>query len=356
MTGSGKSTAGNVFLNKEVFSTEDQIILGTSSCSAHVSTICGKTVKIIDTPGFFDGFISNEDHFRELGRALTLAKDGIHAVAFVMSNIRYTTQCKDAIEQILRFEGLQPYLFVLLTNAKGNGLTKVETDKYIQKTLSDKRCAPGFKDLMQLVENRVIMLECNPTEETENYFVKKREEFITMINKMHQNLECNYTNNILLHTAQLYEKVRLQQNVKIQKIKKMLQLNVEEIDRERQVINTMSSANSRTENDCKIAALTEKNEMLKRSLQETEGELYLKNHVNGIIVDEMKNSYVNERNVSDFLKKYGARGYFIGAIIGTIVLPVVGTYIGAKVGCHLGHKIALKVSSITLHNKDCKLQ
>ena len=52
-----------------------------------------------------------------------------------MSNSRYTETCEMAIEQLLRFKNLKPFLFVLLTHAKEAGVTKAATDKYIQEIL-----------------------------------------------------------------------------------------------------------------------------------------------------------------------------------------------------------------------------
>ena len=131
----------------------------TEKCSVTTSTIFDKNVKIIDTPGFFDGFTSTEDDLKELSRFLTFGKDGIHAVAFVMTCNRFISTCEDAVKRLLQLKGVRPFLFVLITHAKTNGITKAATDEYIQGCLSAPRCAPGLKKLMQLVDNRVVMVE-----------------------------------------------------------------------------------------------------------------------------------------------------------------------------------------------------
>ena len=348
IAGSGKSTAGNKFFNKKVFSTEEGLVFGTAHCSAHVSTICGETVKIIDTPGFFDGFRSDDDNFRELARALILAKDGIHAVAFVMSNIRYTTQCKDAIQQIARFEGLQPYLFVLLTNAKNNGFTKVETDEYIQKTLSNKRCPPDFKDLMQLVDNRVIMLESGQYT-PENIFAQKREEFIMMIKKMHKTNKYKvYTNPVLQRVAQVFEKTNLQQQIKIRTTEELLKLNKEKINQLKKANDDATAGVDNAEApkiiDAEIASLMKENELLEETLKNLTDKQHLENFTNQIMTDDMKNSKITERNISDFFTKYTAGGYLLGMSIGNMFSSTLGNTTGIA-GSYVGYRIAKVVYS-----------
>ena len=159
ITGTGKSTAGNFFLSQEAFPTEEGFNSCTKECSASISRICDKKVRIIDTSSFFDEFESNEKNLRELSRALTFAKDGIHAFAFVMSYGRFTKACREGIQQLQQLKGIQPFVFILLTHAKRNGVTTTATAEYIEQCLTSHCCAPGLRTIMEIVGNRVIMLE-----------------------------------------------------------------------------------------------------------------------------------------------------------------------------------------------------
>ena len=232
-------------MNKDdAFSTEGGLLAVTDKCSAVTSTICGKTVKVIDTPGFFDGITPTEENFKELSKALTLAKDGIHAVAFVMTSNRYTPQCEKAIQQLLRLKGLQPFVFVILTHAKKKGVTKVETDEYIQQTLSDHRCPSGLKNLLEMVENRVIMLESVDCT-TENYYEQKVKEFMELVETLDKsNGHKVYVNSMLHYTAQVYEKVKLQQKTEIREKTKTLKLNSEKIEQLKKQADDITNAES----------------------------------------------------------------------------------------------------------------
>ena len=108
------------------------------------SVIFGKRIKIIDTPGFFDEFTSTESNFRELSRALTFAKDGIHAIALVIRYGRFTKACQEALQQLQLLKGVLPFLFILLTHAKNKGVTTAATAEHIEQFLTSGRCAPGF--------------------------------------------------------------------------------------------------------------------------------------------------------------------------------------------------------------------
>ena len=102
ITGTGKSTAGNFFLSKEAFQTEEGFNHCTPECSQSISMIHDKKVKIIDTPGFFDEFASTKESLKELSKAFIFAKDGIHAFAFVMNHGRFTKAWKEGIQYLLQ--------------------------------------------------------------------------------------------------------------------------------------------------------------------------------------------------------------------------------------------------------------
>ena len=371
ITGTGKSAAGNFFFNKDVFSSGGGLLAVTDKCSAYTSTICGKTVKIIDTPGFFDGYTSAEENFGELSKTITFAKDGIHAVVFVMNNNRYTEQCEKAIKHLQLFKGLKPFLFVLLTHANNEGVTKAATDEYIQQTLSHPRCPGGLKNLIELVKNRVIMLESVNTN-AENYHAQKSKEFIMMIEDIHKsNAYKIYTNSMLQRAAQVYERAKLQQKAEIRIATKLLQSNEEKIQQlKKQAKGSTNSEAIKKIND-KIVALTLENKTLESIiLEEIKGE-YLVKLTNKILQAVMEGSKIIAKNIVQFIihcmKKYysaksegltllhelltyptirtGDVGGIVVGVIGAIVstvfpgqTPVTGAFTGVQVGAMVRNK------------------
>ena len=324
VTGTGKSTAGNFLLKKEAFLTEDGLISCTEECSASISMICGKKVRIIDTPGFFDEFTSTEENLKELSRVLTFAKDGIHAFAFVMRYGRFTKACKEGIQQLQQLKGVQPFVFILLTNSKKNGITTTATDKYIEQCLTSNRCAPGLRTLMEIVEKRVVMLEAVDFI-SESYHEEKCNEFLMMIEKVHQrNGNRMYTTVMFQHAAKVYEQVKQKQREEIQAIMKSLESVSQKLaGLNRQINDTTLSTNDKVKIIEEIAALQEKKMDLESKLEENSGEQYIVNNTNKILMEEM----------ARVKYKGGFAGYLNSAsmaAVGGIVGALVGSLGGAK--------------------------
>ena len=290
---------------KDAFPTEGGLLAVTDKCKAATSTICGKVVKIIDTPGFFDGFTPTEENFRQLSRALTLAKDGIHAVAFVMNYNRYTSQCEEAIQQLLRLKGLQPFVFVILTHAKKMGTTKAETDEYIQQTLLNPHCPAGLKDLMQVVENRVIMLE-SVDFIAENYCEQKRKELMELVETLHKSNGYNtYVDPMLHFTAQIYDEVKLHQKAEIREKTRMLKLSSEKIEQlKKRADHTKDTEGAKMVNN-EIAELNNQVAEVEKKFDLIADELYPENRTNEILVDVMQKIVRNHKDqISDKFMLY----------------------------------------------------
>jgi len=131
---------------------------------------------------------------------------------------RFTKAHGEAIRQLQMLKGVQPFVFVLLTNARKNGITATETAKYIEECLTSNRCAPGLRSLIAMVENRVIMLEAVDFI-AKNYHEQKCEEFIAMIENVHKRNENKvYTNVMLQHAAEVYERAKQKQKEEIEKL------------------------------------------------------------------------------------------------------------------------------------------
>ena len=370
--GTGKSTAGNIFLNGKYFAHGSSLHSVKNKCSSAISIICGKTVKIIDTPCFYDELADSEKICQELRRALILAKDGISAVAFVMRNDRYTEQYEKGIQELQLFKGLEPFVFVLLTHANNEGVTKASTDEYIQQTLSNSHCPKGFKNLMKLVKNRVIMLESTNT--VEHYRAHKNKEFITMIENIHKsNAYKICTNSMLQHTAQVYEKVKLEQLVEIRIATELLQEKIQQL--KKQAKDNTNSKATKMIND-EIVALELKNKKLERTLKE-----HLENLVNKILQNEMEKNKITAQNIMRFIGGYlgyqaeksvlyqgvqkGIAATVVGGIFGAIagsVVPGAGTTAGITIGIQVATIGATVIDAAYGHGKaskpygDCKQQ
>ena len=315
------------------------------------STICGKTVKIIDTPGIFDGFKCDEQNVKDISKASVRCKDGIHAFVFVMDNKSYTKQCEMAIDVFLEFGGIEPFTFVLLTHAKETGATKAATDLYIEKVLSSPRCPSGLKRFMNSFERRVMMLESETT--TEDYCVQKREEFIAMIKNISKNNGYKmYTHDILNNASKIYEHARLEQQQKIDHVKNKLKSNIEKINQLKKQLDYTSDKSSEVSKE--IAELEKENRTHEKHLEHIEDTNYPGNRAEEIIIEGHN---INDSELSNFMTSFadyiakvaflvpaaaayhGAIGSGFGAAAG-VVVPVVGPGAGAVIGGVAGGFVA----------------
>ena len=377
----GKSSAGNFFLNKKEFQSKKGLLSFANKPKASTATIHGKTIKIIDTCSFFADFISTEEYIEKLSSTLALAKGGIHAVALVINSERFHSQYERALEQLLRFKGILPYLFVLLTHTKDKGITKKATDQCVSEVLSHPTCPNCFKNLMQKVNSRVIMVE-SVEYVNEYYYNQKSEELIGMVETiLRSNNNEMYTNLMLRMAAQTYEKGKQE----AEKQKELLRSNLQKIEQLQKQINggITAATGSATDNASnKIAELKEQNEVIEKLLEVIKSETFPEEYTRTVLQQLMKQSNIKFKNLSDFLNSFAyylgdggittstdaGIGVTIGAVVGAIVgaavqsalpgggaIAIRGAQVGAAIGRVLG-EVSLFRSSVKDTPNDCSQQ
>ena len=351
ITGTGKSTAGNFFLRKAAFPTEEGFNHCTPACSESISMIHGKKVKIIDTPGFFDEFSSTKESLNEINKAFIFAKDGIHAFAFVMNYGRFTKAWKEGIQQLLQLnKDIQPFIFLLLTNTRRNGITTAATAEYIEQCLASDRCAQGFRDLMKMIEKRVVMLEAVDFI-SESYHEEKCSELLMMIEKVHKrNGNKVYTNIRVQHIAEIYEQEKQKQKQGIQEKVKSLKSNSKNVVELKKLKDGITiSAIDKEKIDKEIAALLKKKESLEGELEEI-CDINLIQTANKILEAEMSRAHKKGSFASNF-------GSYLLTAAGATVGGVIGSFGGAKsaqVGAAAGAGIGGTAAVVI--DKNCKQQ
>ncbi|KAM8882460.1 uncharacterized protein ACB058_002239 [Synchiropus picturatus] len=117
-TGAGKSSLCNTIFGEEVFTTDHTPLSETRKCQAETRFVQDKSITLVDTPGFFDTGISEEDLKPEIMRLITECSPGPHALFIVLKVEKYTEQEQEVIAKILHYftEDVFKYAVIIFTH------------------------------------------------------------------------------------------------------------------------------------------------------------------------------------------------------------------------------------------------
>ncbi|XP_059211553.1 GTPase IMAP family member 7-like [Centropristis striata] len=149
-TGAGKSSLANTIFGEKLFMIGDTAISETRECQAETKSVNGRSITLVDTPGFFDTDRPEEELKADIVRCITECSPGPHAVLIVLKVERYTEQEEAVINKIKEYfseqlfsEEVFKYTTVLFTH--GDQLDEGQTiEQYFcnNKAVSDlvKKC------------------------------------------------------------------------------------------------------------------------------------------------------------------------------------------------------------------------
>ena len=125
-----------------------------------VTNIEGKSIKLIDTPGFCDSHISVPENFNELSHAMMLSRSGVHAFGIVLDvTSRFSKANVTALQDFFELGEIAPYTFVIFTKAKQLASRESEQQTVILEMLNDANVPDSLCEFMQKINNRYMLLE-----------------------------------------------------------------------------------------------------------------------------------------------------------------------------------------------------
>ena len=294
--GCGKSSACNFFV-KGSYRAENTVTVSKQSSSIK-TVIDARPITFIDTPGFCDANISLSQTNEEKTHALLLAKEGVHAFAFVLDvTSRFSQTHLTALQDFQKFEGIIPFTFVIFTKGKRLASSESEQQKIISRMLNNS--PPALQRFMQSINYRYIILE-SIEYISEDYYMNKSSELIEKVDNIFMENRVIFTCYLLSLAKEMYDaqrKVYAQNNLTVDKIAlhlataKLLQNKLTE---DKQVYCESKAGTQDTRVPLKVAAMR--------------GAIFC------------------------FFS-------LIGATIGSYVWPMVGTVIGAMAGLFIGKQI-----------------
>ena len=221
VTGSGKSTVCNFFLNQKVFITKGGAVSVTAKSDAHSGTVLGKRVLFVDTPGFSDTYESEEQRMRDLGRALYFTQAGVHAIVICFNGTaRFDLATEGVVNALDQLGTFWPHAFILYTHADDMGSTENEQKQQIYQWVNDPRCPKRLKWLLQQVQYRFMTVESRMRGNDHMYHQQKCKELLDLVEQVYTlNNHQLYTNRLFKWAKEKYDQARREKKKQEEELK-----------------------------------------------------------------------------------------------------------------------------------------
>lgn len=161
-TGTGRSSSGNTILGRSTFWVDVSPSSVTKQCQRETLTVDGRSISVIDTPGFFHTHLSPEEVLAEVGRCVVLSSPGPHAFLVTLQPGRFTQEEKETLEWIKAMFGPGATRFTMVLFTWGDQLQGKSIEDFLKESdeLSEfvSSCLGGYHIFDNSEQNRTT--EC----------------------------------------------------------------------------------------------------------------------------------------------------------------------------------------------------
>uniref|UniRef100_A0A3P9L6I4 AIG1-type G domain-containing protein n=1 Tax=Oryzias latipes TaxID=8090 RepID=A0A3P9L6I4_ORYLA len=129
-TEAGKSSLGNTILGNDAFPVCHFTRSEPSICEVRSGLVHGRTLTVVDTPGFFCPESSEQELKQEILRCSTRCPPGPHAFLLVFKLEKFTEQEEEVITKIEEYFSAEVFKFCVIVFTHGDQLpeeTRIET-------------------------------------------------------------------------------------------------------------------------------------------------------------------------------------------------------------------------------------
>ncbi|ROL42758.1 GTPase IMAP family member 8 [Anabarilius grahami] len=206
-SGVGKSAAGNTILGQKEFNSVMSSSSVTSECSKEHVNLLGRSVYVVDTPGFFDTKMKTEELAEEIARSVYESSPGPHAFLIVFPvNMRFTDQEQQIPQKIKMMFGQEVLKYSIILFTHGDLLE----EKYVEELIKEN-CR--LRDLVQQCGGRFHVFN--------NKDQNNREQVKNLLQKIDTMIEQNggghYSNEMLEDAEKFRQEEEEQRKQKVEK-------------------------------------------------------------------------------------------------------------------------------------------
>ncbi|XP_024119892.2 GTPase IMAP family member 7-like [Oryzias melastigma] len=126
-TGSGKSALAHTIFGEEQRPNNTLFNSETTRCEAKTKDVNGKRITLVDTPGFFDTNMSDDEKKAEILRCIIECAPGPHAFLIVLKIERFTEQEQSVITKISEYFSDEALKQAVVVFTHGNQLPEGST-------------------------------------------------------------------------------------------------------------------------------------------------------------------------------------------------------------------------------------
>ncbi|XP_073331697.1 GTPase IMAP family member 7-like [Pagrus major] len=227
-TGAGKSSLANTIHVDDVFKINHTFNSGTSECQAKNKSVNGRSITLIDTPGFFDTDRSEEELKSEIVRCITECAPGPHAFLIVLKVEKFTEQEKAVINKMQEYFSEEAFKYATVLFTHGDQLPedrKIEDFVHQNEPMSElvKKCGGRC----HVIDNKYWKEKPKHEYRSNQHQV---EELLKSIDKM-------VTENGSCYTNELLQEVEQMKKQEVENIRQSSENMTEEEIREQATVN-----------------------------------------------------------------------------------------------------------------------
>ncbi len=310
-SGVGKSAVGNTILGKKEFRSVRRMKSVTSQSSEAHATVSGRSVSVVDTPGFFDTEMKHQELSEEIAKSVYLSSPGPHAFLIVLRLDERFTEVERQIPQFIEMvfgEEVLKYSIILFTH--GDDLEGELMEEVIKEN-------DDLRDLVDRCGGRFHVFN--------NKEMKNKKQVNDLLQKIDTMIESNgggHYSNEMYEDAHTFRQEEEEQRLR------------EEEERKQQV------EKQRQEEIERVRKQTEKRirEEIQREKDETKQEEQQTDEKTGPEAEpqsQQKTSSGFRQFLANYKKSF-CIAIAIGVVIGAIAGGVAGAFIGGVAGAIAG--------------------